>query len=58
MLRQVKANRAELQELAERNQARLEELIEDNTEMAGQLREIAIIGAMCIVRIYNLKILL
>ena len=49
MLRQVKAARAELQELAERNQARLEELIEDNTEMAGQLREIAITGAKCLV---------
>ena len=43
-LKQIKAGREELRGMVERDQQRLEELLEDNTEMAGQLRDIALTG--------------
>ena len=61
-LREVKAAKSELQQVVEKDQVggggmttiivelhlqvRLEELVEDNTEMAGQLREIAMTGPL------------
>lgn len=45
-LRGVKNARDDLQQMVERDQVRLEELIEDNTEMATQLREIAMTGPL------------
>ena len=45
-LRGVKNARDDLQQMVERDQVRLEEPIEDNTEMATQLREIAMTGPL------------
>ena len=45
-LRGVKNARDDLQQMVEKDQVRLEELIEDNTEMATQLREIAMTGPL------------
>eukprot|EP00090_Calanus_glacialis_P018805 TRINITY_DN29127_c0_g1_i1.p1 TRINITY_DN29127_c0_g1~~TRINITY_DN29127_c0_g1_i1.p1 ORF type:complete len:585 (+),score=174.99 TRINITY_DN29127_c0_g1_i1:112-1755(+) len=43
-MKEVKHSRDEMEEVIEKNRARLEELLEDNTEMACQLRDIAATG--------------
>ena len=43
-MKEVKDARDEMESVIEKNRARLEELIEDNTEMACQLRDIAATG--------------